>query len=124
MLGEDSAVLRKAPASEVKYVPVSATGSHPRVAGAIENTDAELEGAFAGVPTVSASVRDAADAMDAFAAQKSGTDSSNLRADPMPVAPGPSPEVLHEMQATDSEEKAKTKKARGKKKKKKSKSKK
>ena len=118
MLGEDSAVLRKAPASEVEYVPVSATGSHPRVAGAIENTDAELEGAFAGDPTVSASVRDAADAMDAFAAQKSGTDSSNLQADPMPGAPGPSPDVLHEMQGTDSGEKAKTKKARGKKKKK------
>lgn len=118
MLGEDSAVLRKAPASEVEYVPVSARASHPRVSGAIENTDAELEGAFAGDPAVSASVRDAADAMDAFAAQKSGTDSSNLQAGPMPVAPGPSPEVLREMQATDSGEKVKSKKARGKKKKK------
>ena len=126
MLGEDSAVLRKAPESEVEYVPVSATGNHPRVDGGIENTDAELEGAYAGDANVSASVRQAADEMDAFAAKKGkGDDISDLQTGPMSAAKGPSPEVLREMQATNPGEgkgekpaKGKGKKSKGKKKKK------
>ena len=127
MLGEDSAVLRQAPESEVAYVPVSATGSHPRVDGGIENTDAELEGAFAGDAKVSASVRQAAEEMDAFAAKKGkGDDISDLQTGPMAAAKGPSPEVLREMQATDAGEgkgkgKGKGKKPKGKKKKSKAK---
>jgi PAS domain-containing protein len=121
MLGEDSAVLRKAP--EVAYVPVSATGSHPRVdAGMLEGADAELEGAFEPEERVSASIRDAAEAMDAFAARQSKSDKSAP-----PASPTPSPEVLREMQATDSgphdaeptDKSSSSKKGKGKKKRKK-----